>query len=293
MFFIIATIVLTSFLTLFFKVLARFGIPSFQTIVFNYWTSVITGSIVNGDFPITTATINETWFPWAVGMGAAFIFLFNMIAYTTQKFGVAVASVANKLSMVIPFIFSIYLYNEKATSIKMVGVAIALLAVVLTCLPAPGVQPGTPAKRINLNYIAPAVLFAGSGLLDTMIKYVEQGFINESNKNAYLISAFCVATIIGTILMLILLLSGEEKFDFRSIPGGICLGIANYLSIWCLIRVLKQYADHSSKIIPINNMGIVLFSTVIGWILLKERLSPVNWLGILLSLVAIALIAFG
>jgi drug/metabolite transporter (DMT)-like permease len=293
MFIIIATIILTSFLTIFFKVFARYNIPSFQTIVFNYWTSVITGSIVNGDFPLSASTPGENWFPWALGMGAVFLFLFNIIAFTTQKFGVAVASVANKLSLVIPFLFSLCLYNEKATIVKIIGVAVALVAVVLTCLPASSIQIGSSAKPINLYYVAPVVLFAGSGSLDTMIKYVEQGFINDSNKNDYLICAFCSATLIGTVFMLVLLLMGKEKFDYRSIPAGICLGIANYLSIWCLIKVLKLYADHSSKIIPINNMAIVLFSTVVGWLFLGERLSFLNWIGIVLSLAAIAMIAYG
>jgi drug/metabolite transporter (DMT)-like permease len=40
-------------------------------------------------------------------------------------------------------------------------------------------------------------------------------------------------------------------------------------------------------------MGIVLFSSVMAWLLFKERLSAINWVGILLSLVAIYFIAFG
>jgi len=40
-------------------------------------------------------------------------------------------------------------------------------------------------------------------------------------------------------------------------------------------------------------MGIVLFSTVAAWIFFRERLSKLNWLGIILSIAAIAFIAFG
>jgi multidrug transporter EmrE-like cation transporter len=39
-------------------------------------------------------------------------------------------------------------------------------------------------------------------------------------------------------------------------------------------------------------MGIVLLSSVVAWMLFRERLSNLNWLGIVLSLGAIALIAF-
>jgi uncharacterized membrane protein len=57
--------------------------------------------------------------------------------------------------------------------------------------------------------------------------------------------------------------------------------------------VLKANAGNSSAIIPINNMGIVLFSTVAGYLMFKEKLTKLNWLGIVISIAAIALIAYG
>lgn len=71
------------------------------------------------------------------------------------------------------------------------------------------------------------------------------------------------------------------------------IGIPNYFSIWCLVHFLQESPWQTSASIPVNNMGIVLFSAVVAWILFKERLTKINWLGILLSLVAIYLIAFG
>jgi drug/metabolite transporter (DMT)-like permease len=40
-------------------------------------------------------------------------------------------------------------------------------------------------------------------------------------------------------------------------------------------------------------MGIVLFSALVAWLLFSERLTSLNWLGILFSMASIALIAFG
>ena len=39
-------------------------------------------------------------------------------------------------------------------------------------------------------------------------------------------------------------------------------------------------------------MGIVLFSAIAAFIFFKERLSLLNWTGIMLAIVAIGLIAF-
>ena len=295
MFYLLGSIVLTSYLTLAFKIVERFGISNLQTIFFNHLVCIIIGSIVNEQFPITANTFSEPWFPWACVMGFIFIVLFNVIAYTAQTLGVAVASVANKLSLVIPFLFSIYLYNEKATFLKIAGVVIALSAVILTCWKKKNGNNNQQKHkpRSALVWILPVCLFFGSGLLDTMIKYVEQGFLNDDNKNTYLITAFAMAAATGLMIILFLIFTGRQRFDYRSIITGICIGVPNYFSIWCLLKVLKNYQGDSSAIIPINNMGIVLLSTVVAWLLFKEKLTTINWVGIVLALVAIALIAYG
>jgi drug/metabolite transporter (DMT)-like permease len=83
------------------------------------------------------------------------------------------------------------------------------------------------------------------------------------------------------------------QFALKNLLAGIIIGIPNYFSIWCLVRFLKVSPWQSSASIPVNNMGIVLFSSVVAWLLFREKLSQINWLGIVLSLVAIYLIAFG
>ncbi len=226
-------------------------------------------------------------------MGCMFISIFNVIGITTQKIGVAVASVANKLSLVIPFVFSIWLYSEEVTALKLTGIAIAMVSVVLTCWQERKYADGLHRTKNTTLILLPAVVFFGSGLLDAMVKYVEQTYLNENNNNAYLIASFATAAAIGFIILIALVASRKIKFDKRSIIAGIAIGIPNYFSIWCLVKVLKQNAGNSSAIIPINNMGIVLFSAVAAWFLFKEKLSAINLVGILLAVGAIALIAFG
>jgi len=291
MLYLVGSIIFTSWLTLSFKVIQKFSISNLQAIVFNYFTCVITGSFINGSFPIQKSTLLEPWFPWALSMGVIFVLLFNLIALTAQKLGVAIASVANKLSLVIPFIFSIYLYNEENTILKTMGIVLALLAVAMTCYKPVGSSLSNPVRIIPI--LLPVILFFGSGFLDTMIKYVEHHFLNVSNNNYYLITAFLVAGMFGTMLFAVQLFQKKERLSWRAAIAGIAIGIPNYFSIWCLVKVLKVYSENSSAIIPINNMGIVLFSSVMAITLFREKLSELNWVGILLSLGAIALIGLG
>lgn len=292
MLYLIGSVVLTSWLTLSFKIVERYRIPILQAIVINYFVCVITGSIVNGAFPITATVFSEDWAPWALLMGLSFISLFNIIGFTAQRMGVAVASVANKLSLVVPFLFSIFLYGEKVTILKVAGIVLALTAVVFTSYPKGNKEPSGQMFEKKLLWL-PVILFLGSGLLDTMIKYVEATHLNPANQNAYLISAFLVAGIVGLWVMLWAIFTGKMEWDYRSLAAGIMIGVPNYFSIWCLVRVLKQYSNNSTAIIPVNNMGIVLFSTIMAMLFFKEQLSRINWLGIVLAVLSIAMIAFG
>jgi uncharacterized membrane protein len=95
------------------------------------------------------------------------------------------------------------------------------------------------------------------------------------------------------VILIIQLAVGKQQFSGKAVLAGAAIGIPNYFSIWCLMEVLKKYANNSSAIIPINNMGIVLFSAVMAWLLFKEKLSLINWVGIGLAVGAIALIAYG
>lgn len=292
MFFLLGSIVFTSYLTLSFKVLDRFRIPAFQAIVVNYCTCVVTGSVVNGSFPVNSSTFSEPWFKWALLMGSCFIVLFNIIAWTTRRIGVAVASVSNKLSLIIPAIFFIIVNGESVAWLKITGIILALVSVVLTCLPQQAGAEGGRKWDI-LSLLMPFILFLGSGVLDTVYKFVEGSYLNAGNLDAYLITGFSVAGVAGLLVWALQWAGGKQPFDKRSILAGICIGIPNYFSIWCLGKVYQLNLMESSAIIPVNNMGIVLFSSVVAWWLFKERLSGLNWLGIVLSLAAIAMIAFG
>jgi len=290
---LILSIILTSYLTLSFKVLGRKNIPALQTIVINYFTCVVTGSLVNGSFPISAASVSQPWFIWAIVMGLMFIILFNIIAFGARRIGVAVVSVANKLSLVIPFLFAIYLYDEKLTALKMIGIIIALLAVLFTCWPHQDIQGSSVKSAHGLVLMVPVVLFIGSGLLDTMIKYVEQNFLDEASYDQYFITAFAIAGMAGGLLLLFQFITGNQTFDKRAIPAGIMIGIPNYFSLWTLVKVLAANKGNSSAIFPIVNIGIVLFSTLMALILFREKLSKLNWTGVGLAIIAIMAMASG
>ena len=296
MIFLIGSILLSSFLAIAFKLCDRFSINTFQAIVINYLVCAITGVVVSGYVPSITHNVSQPWFKWSLLMGSSFIITFYGIALTVQKSGLAVASVASKLSLIIPFLFSLFLYNENVSILQVSGILLALMAVVFTLCPSKNVdnyRKAISGKARVEKILLPFLVFIGTGLVDTLIKFVEQGYIPAGDNDTYLINTFSIAFVVGFMLFMLQRLFKKLPFDPRAILAGIIIGIPNYFSIWCLIKVLRQYNKISSVILPVNNMGIVLFSALVAFILFKEKLSWLNWTGILVALIAIAMIAFG
>jgi multidrug transporter EmrE-like cation transporter len=140
----------------------------------------------------------------------------------------------------------------------------------------------------------PATLFVFSGLLDTLMKYVQFSFLDTAEVQAvYTIHCFSVAAIIGVSLVTILLLTKKAAFQWRNVIAGICLGVPNYFSIYFLIRTLNSNVMQSSAAIPVVNIGILVASSLMAILFFREKANTLRIIGLTLSIIAILLIAFG
>jgi drug/metabolite transporter (DMT)-like permease len=290
MLFLIVTILLNVYLTVAFKLFERLKINTLQAIVVNYWTCVATGSLLLGHFPISQASFSQPWIGWAGIMGASFISLFNLIAWCTKKDGITPTTIANKLSLVIPVGFALWLYGEQITATKALGILIAFPAVYLSTRTK---DEGTEKPSLLL----PFLLFLGSGLLDTLVNYVARRYFttgnaaaDEAGRSAFLVHAFCVAGIIGLVVAGIAIIRGRSAFAWKNVAGGILLGIPNYFSIYFLFRLLQSGFLPGSAAIPVNNIGIVLVATLLAIFFFGEKASAARITGMVLSLIAILLI---
>jgi drug/metabolite transporter (DMT)-like permease len=287
MLYLIITILLNVLISAIFKLFPKYDIDAFQAIVTNYCVCVITGCLYIGAVPFSTATLNTAWFPWSLITGVAFIALFNLIAYNTKCFGITTTTIANKLSLVIPVVFSVVLYHENAGIGKIAGIILAFPAVYLT----------TRQKKegeVKNNLFWPVLLFIGSGLLDTLLKYMQCTFLATAEVQAvFSIYTFATAAVTGIVVTIILVRLKKTKLQLKNIVAGICVGVPNYFSIYFLIRTLNSSMMQSSATIPVVNIGILVASSIVAILLFRERANTMRIIGLALSIIAILLIALG
>jgi hypothetical protein len=284
MFYLVAVILLNTVVFSLFKLFGRFQINTLQAVTVNYWVCVVTGLLTHGSNVCTPCMVGEPWLISGMLLGAYFIFLFNFMAYSTRTQGMTITTVANKISLVIPVLFSFWLYSEPATWMKLAGIALALPAVYFATKKDGTIQP----KQL----LVPIGIFITSGLSDTAIKFIQHTQLHHPDAQAaFTIVTFATAAALGTAFVLISLATGASKPAMKNVIAGIALGIPNYFSIYYLIRLLDADILPSSSIIPVNNVGIVITTSITAIFLFKETTSRLRIAGIVMAVIAIVLIA--
>tara|TARA_R100000935_G_C2828197_1_gene163479 strand:+ start:634 stop:1500 length:867 start_codon:yes stop_codon:yes gene_type:complete len=284
--YLLLSILSSSIIFVVFKLFKRFEINTLQAIIVNYFIACSVGYFGFVEDANISEIPSKPWFYGTLILGLLFIIVFNLAAITTQRSGLSVVSVATKMSVAIPVLFGIFYFNESTGLLKVLGIILALVAVYLSSIKA---KTGIAIKKRNLIY--PILVFFGSGIIDTLIKFIESGYVNKTDVALFSSTIFSVAGTIGIIVLIYQGITGKLKVTGKNIIGGIALGIPNFFSIYFLVLALRNNAFESSTIFTINNVAIVLVSTLLGIILFKEKLITKNWIGIVLAIISILLVA--
>lgn len=207
------------------------------------------------------------------------------MAITTQRNGLSVVAVASKMSVAVPILFGIIMYKEATGLWKVAGMLLALVAVYLTSVKN---KDGLMIDRKNL--IFPVLVFIGSGVIDTSLKYLETNYVEVSDISLFSATIFGCAALIGVVILLFKHFQGTLQLQLKNIFAGIALGIPNYFSVFFLIKALRHAGMDSSTTFTVNNVAILVVSTLLGILIFKEKLIPKNWVGLALAIISLFMV---
>lgn len=282
---LVLTILFSSFIFVIFKLFDRFKIDVFQAIVFNYFTAFLCGILLYGNEWNSSALIDITWFYYAIIAAILFISLFILMGLSSQNNGVAITSVAVKMSMAASIFGMIFLNNERVSALKILGILFAFVGVVLVSW-----QTKSAGENQKKSLWMLFVLFFGSGVLDLVLNYVQNNELKVLSPSLFSAFGFGMAGIIGFVVFLFQLQQKKAHFAFKNVLGGIILGIPNYFSIYLLIKSYKEVGWADSTVLAIINVSIVCIAALTGFLIFKEKLNLTKGLGIIASLFAILML---
>ena len=272
--FIIASILASTMILALFRWMQHSKAVTRHAIVVGYLTSAIAGAAI---FEVDWRISSEDWF-WFVALeGVGFYLVFRMMALTTEQAGITVASIATKMSVVIPTAIGIVALGESLNVYKFGGLLFGLLSIFLAA--------GT---RIAIKtWMLPLLVFLSTGLIDASFKLFQVWGLTDEQFPGFVITIFGFAFIAAALHHVLL---PDRRINPVSAASGVMLGLANLGTVYFVLKALAQPGWESSIVFPLNNFGTVLVSTLTAIFLFGERLRGATKLSLGAAAVSIALL---
>lgn len=288
---IFITIAILFFVSIFliFRMFEKYKINNSHAIIVNYLVASTFSFIVYSGKTKLIDIVNQDWFIATAVLGSLFMISFLLYAISTQKAGMAITSVASKMSVVIPVFIGAYLYEyEHLSIVKIIGLIFALLSFYLIF------KQSGKGKIQWLKIILPLLIFLFSGATDALMKYIREIYFKSSEMDLnseilFIGSLFIISFISGIFILGPITIIKKDKIELKSLWAGIVLGIANFFSALTMFKAMGYF--ESSVFFPIFNVSIVGLSAIIGIVFFKEKLSRINYIGLILALITIIILA--
>lgn len=239
--------------------------------------------------------------------GALFIGTYFVLAWATRVAGMGLATGVMRVSVVLPVLASWLVWHEVPT----VGQTAALIlgSVAFFCIadrPAEGEDRVTgeaaPSGRLDSDVLGRSaagwirtsgvllLLFVSGGVVDTCIKAFDEWYAAGVSDTLFLTAVYFVATLLGTILVLVRrIVHGGWPTGAVWARGGL-LGLLNYSATLFFLRAVRRL--EGPFVFPANSIAIVVGAALVGVYAWNERLTRANRVGLALAVVALLLLPF-
>lgn len=253
-----------------FRLFERFQVPLLPAITINYATAFVCGMFVAP--PDWTATSGPVLLA-AGGLGALFVVIFSVTGLSAQRAGAARTTIAGRMSLVLTIGGAVLLFDERLASLTVIGILIALIGLALTAI-------GPSEQRVGRTvWLLPLLLFVCSGAADISVTYVQRRLTTPLTADGFPTLCFTASALVSLLLLLARKGMGALG-NGRTWIGGLALGTVNYASLLLLMRALGSGGLQASLVFPLMNILAILFATIAGLSLFRERLSVLQWCGI-------------
>lgn len=280
MIFLFLSIICSVTVGVLFKFAKRYQINIMQTVTWNYLFAIgLSAFFFKPDFSgINLQLISPVYI--ALGVLLPIIFLFQGLA--VKNAGLAKTDIAQRLSLFLSLCAAFFLFNENFDRLKYVGLLFGLIAIILTLYRKPN------HISSNNSWLYLLMVFMGFGTIDVLFKLVSQITIIPYTTSLFII--FCISFVLSLCYIGYLAFTKKTKLQLVNFVCGCILGFFNFGNILFYLKAHRAMADNPSTVFAAMNIGVILIGSLIGILIFKERLSKLNYAGLIFALVAIILI---
>lgn len=285
--YLIIAIICSSAYTILFRFFKDHNIRITSAVAVNYLVCALVGwSLTEEALDISYLT-TRSWAFLAIIQGIIFAINFYLLAGAVHKIGIMLATLASRLSVAIPVVAAFFLYDDKLTLLKLLGLFMSGLTLYFLSY-TPKASKIKEAKKISV--FALIGVFVGFGVHYTLLKVAEEFFLQPTEQHSYVMTAFGWAFVYSFIVEGVRALKDKKILRVADLLGGIFLGLANYTVVYMIVRTLSVQGMESSVVFPTFSVGVVVISSCVAFVVYKERLSLRQTLGALVGIASIVIL---
>ena len=261
------------------KVARKRHIEIQQAIAFNYIVALsLSWFLLKPDFKgleFTDFIAQSENTPIFLALGILLPSVFIIMSKAVEFAGIVRSDAAQRLSLFLPILAAFLIFHETLSQSKVVGIVLAFVG--LFCLLSKPNQQSAVDFRGVLGLIG---VWFGYGIIDILFKQVAK------SGGAFPTTLF-IAFSLAACIMFIYLLFKRTQWNVASFVGGIILGVLNFFNILFYIKAHQSFGSNPTLVFAGMNIGVICLGTITGALIFKEKISKINWLGIVFSLCAI------
>jgi multidrug transporter EmrE-like cation transporter len=262
------------------KLAKRYQISIIQAVTINY-LAALTLCFLFFKPDVKLVTAGATW-PIYIALAILLPSIFLFLAASVKNLGIVKTDIAQRLSLFIPILAAYFIFKEDFNYLKIIGLGIGFVAIFLTFLR----KSDQEGSKGNLLY--PIMVFIGFGVIDVLFKQI--ALYKELPYTTSLFTVFCMAFIVSLLIVISMVIAGKIKLQLVNVVCGLILGFFNFGNILFYMKAHKALAENPSTVFAAMNLGVIIVGTLIGVIAFKEKLSKLNYVGIIFAIAAVIFI---
>ncbi len=277
-----------------FRLFPKYDINTIQAISLNYMVCFVTGLVLMPKGQSFNLDLSQNWTWYCLALGVGFIITFLLSGLATQRMGMTATALANNVSLVLPVLASLFLFDTdmKFDVVNYVGLACTLMALVLVSLKKESASSSS-LKSVGISGgLLVISVFLMYGITNTAINFLNLNFIPNPDLTIPVTLVMVLGAVVAGLCLFIYTSWKDNKLpNKQTLIASVTLGVPNFLSFFLLILALTAFGNSGAFVYPIYNIGVILVSSLIGILFFKEKLSPLNYTGLGIAVMAIVLIS--
>jgi len=222
-----------------------------------------------------------TWMPYAAVLGFLFLINFSITEKTVRQSGAAISSVATKLSLVLPFFYTLFLKEQLPGLRSASGLLLCMASIVLISL-----KPDASEKKGG-SRLYPLLIFLGTGFTDVVTQWLNQALVPPGQAPFMVFVVFSAAFVSALLLFAFRCRRGESNLKSSDFRTGFLLGLPNFISYKSILAALSAFHHQGNVVFPLANLGVILFTTLVSILYFRDKPGRWNIIGIFLALLAL------